>query len=75
MKSKAVLASFARKVRTARLRRRSAAGETRPVAPWWKIRRRFCFLRWALAVQLLKGAAFAGGGLLAQVLLARFFGA
>ncbi|MEU6924787.1 hypothetical protein [Streptomyces sp. NPDC046631] len=74
MKNKAVLASFARKVRAARLRRR-AAGEVRLIALWRKIRRRFRFLRWALVVQVLKGAAFAGGGLLAQVLLARFFGA
>ncbi|MEV5902352.1 hypothetical protein [Streptomyces sp. NPDC052127] len=75
VKSKAVLASFARKVRAARRRRRGAAGEVTPLAPWWKIRRRFRFLRWALVVQVLKGAAFAGGGLLTQVLLARFFGA
>ncbi|MEW2487362.1 hypothetical protein [Streptomyces sp. NPDC048411] len=75
MKSKAVLTCFARKVRAARLRRRGAAGEVRPIAPWWKIRRRLRFLRWTLGVQVLKGAAFAGGGLLAQVLLARFFGA
>jgi hypothetical protein len=75
LKSKAVLASFARKVRAARPRRRTAADEARLIALWWKIRRRFRFLRWALVVQVLKGAAFAGGGLLVQVLLARFFGA
>ncbi|KMS72417.1 hypothetical protein ACM01_22975 [Streptomyces viridochromogenes] len=75
MNSKADLASFARKLRAARLRRRGTADGTKPIAPWLKIRRRVRFLRWALMVQLLKGAAFAGGGILAQVLLARLFGA
>ncbi|MFF8865989.1 hypothetical protein ACF08B_28455 [Streptomyces sp. NPDC015139] len=71
MNSKAVLAALARKIRAARLRRRAAAGEARQIGSGGKIRRRFRFLRWALVVQLLKGAAFAGGGILAHVLLAR----
>ncbi|ADI08885.1 hypothetical protein SBI_05765 [Streptomyces bingchenggensis BCW-1] len=76
MDSKAVLAYFARKIRAARLRRRGAVGKVKPISPSGaKIRRRFHFLRWALIVQVLKGAAFAGGGIVVQVLLARYFGA
>ncbi|MYX13940.1 hypothetical protein GTY67_11010 [Streptomyces sp. SID8374] len=42
-----------------------------PGTPFWtKSRRRMRFLRWTLAVQLLKGAAYAGGG----ILLSRYFG-
>ncbi|MEU5108906.1 hypothetical protein AB0H07_42780 [Streptomyces sp. NPDC021354] len=76
MDGKAFLAYFARKTRAARLRRRGTVGKVRSIfPPMGKIRRRFHFLRWALIVQVLKGAAFAGGGIVAQVLLARYFGA
>ncbi|MEU5838929.1 hypothetical protein ABZ820_35425 [Streptomyces diacarni] len=81
MNCKAVLAFVAReiraartRIRAARIRRRGIKGRGRSLAPVGKIRRRFRFVRWAVAVQLLKGAAYAGGGAVVQVLLARFLG-
>ncbi|MFA3838000.1 hypothetical protein [Streptomyces aureus] len=43
-------------------------GRVRPL--WGKTRRQLRFLRWTLVVQILKGAAFAGGGVI-QVLATR----
>lgn len=74
LNDKAALASIARKV-TVRLRSSGTVGKGTPDLPFWgKIRRRCRFLRWALMVQVLKGAAFAGGGILVQAVLARYFG-
>lgn len=39
---------------------------------WRKVRCRLRFLRWALAVQILKGAAYAGGAIAVQIIAARF---
>ncbi|MFF9555407.1 hypothetical protein ACF1DY_06250 [Streptomyces albus] len=47
---------------------------TRPPSHGGRIRRRFAFVSWTMAVHLLKGIAFAGGGVLFKVLLSRFLG-
>lgn len=65
---KAIRLFAARMMRAVRSLFRPRADGAAPV--WPRIRRRIRFLRWALVVQLLKGAAFAGGG----ILLSRWFG-
>ncbi|MFG2285054.1 hypothetical protein ACGFOU_03105 [Streptomyces sp. NPDC048595] len=67
------MAHLARKIKAARLHYRDSAGGAGRVGLLWvKTRRRLRFLRWALVVQILKGAAFAGGGIIIQMLIARF---
>ncbi|MEE6271204.1 hypothetical protein V2E29_36920 [Streptomyces diastatochromogenes] len=73
MNCKALSAYLARKIKVARLHcRDSADGVGRVGLLWVKTRRRLRFLRWALVVQILKGAAFAGGGIIVQMLITRF---
>ncbi|MCX4643195.1 hypothetical protein [Streptomyces sp. NBC_01446] len=72
MNSKALLARVARKIKAACLRIHAAADGTGRVRPAWEqTRRRLRFLRWTLVIQILKGAAFAGGGIIIQVLATR----
>ncbi|QDN79457.1 hypothetical protein FNV64_31335 [Streptomyces sp. S1A1-7] len=72
MNCKALLAGPARKIKAGRLRLRAAIGGTGRGGPLWeKSRRRLRFLRWTLVIQILKGAAFAGGGIIIKVLATR----
>ncbi|MGW6791274.1 hypothetical protein [Streptomyces chartreusis] len=72
MNSKALLARLARKIKAVRLRLRTTAGGPGHVGPpWERTRRRLRFLRWTLVIQILKGAAFAGGGIIIQMLATR----
>ncbi|WP_086867510.1 hypothetical protein [Streptomyces viridochromogenes] len=71
MNSKALLARLARKIKAVCLRFRAAGGPGRVGPLWEKTRRRLRFLRWTLVIQILKGAAFAGGGVIIQMLATR----
>lgn len=72
MNCKALLARLARKIAAARLRIRAAFRSVgRPGRQWDSMRHRLRFLRWTLVIQILKGAAFAGGGVIIQVLASR----
>lgn len=72
MNCKALLARLTRKIKAVCLRLRAAAdGAGRSGPLWEKTRRRLRFLRWTLVIQILKGAAFAGGGIIIQVLATR----
>jgi hypothetical protein len=72
LNSKAILARLTRKIKAVCLRFRAAAGGPGRVGPLWeKTRRRLRFLRWTLVIQILKGAAFAGGGIIIQMLATR----
>ncbi|MFE4828051.1 hypothetical protein [Streptomyces sp. NPDC056672] len=73
MNSKARPTRLARKTKTVCLRLRAAADGPGHVGPLWeKTRRRLRFLRWTLVIQILKGAAFAGGGILIQIAATRY---
>jgi hypothetical protein len=73
LNSKALPARLARKIKAVRLRLRAAAGGPERVGPLWqKTRRRLRFLRWTLVIQILKGAAFASGGILIQIAVTRY---
>ncbi|MFV0134621.1 hypothetical protein ACLGIH_15515 [Streptomyces sp. HMX87] len=73
MNSKALPARLARKIKAVCLRLRAAVGGPERVRPLWeKTRRRLRFLRWTMVVQILKGAAFAGGGILIQIAVTRY---
>ncbi|MCX4989503.1 MULTISPECIES: hypothetical protein [unclassified Streptomyces] len=74
MNCKALLARPARKIKAAYLRFCAATDGTGRVASLWeKTRRRLRFLRWTLVIQLLKGAAFAGGSIIIKAVVTRFF--
>ncbi|APY87181.1 hypothetical protein DCW30_09940 [Streptomyces alfalfae] len=72
MNSKALLGRLTRKIKAACLRLRDADGLGRVGPLWEKTRRRLRFLRWTLVIQLLKGAAFAGGGVIIQIVATRY---
>jgi hypothetical protein len=72
LNSKALLARPARKIKAVCLRLRASGGSAGRVGLLWeKTRRRLRFLRWTLVIQILKGAAFAGGGVIIQILATR----
>ncbi|WP_330317159.1 hypothetical protein [Streptomyces platensis] len=71
MNCTAYLARVARKIEAAWMRQDGSGGAV--WRSWRKILRRLRFLRWALAVQMLKGAAYAGGAIAIQIIAARFF--
>ncbi|UKY51759.1 hypothetical protein [Streptomyces inhibens] len=68
----AYLARAARKIKAAWMRKGGSGGGVAR-RPWRKIWRRLRFLRWALVVQILKGAAYAGGTIAIQIVATRFF--
>ena len=72
MNCTADLARIARKIKAAWMRQDSSGGGA-IWCPWHKMARRLRFLRWALAVQILKGAGDAGGAIAIQIIAARFF--
>ncbi|MGW0487058.1 hypothetical protein [Streptomyces olivaceus] len=72
MNCTAYLARVARKIKAAWIRQDGSGGGA-VWRSWRKILRRLRFLRWALAVQMLKGAAYAGGAIAIQIIAARFF--
>ncbi|MFF9685503.1 hypothetical protein [Streptomyces sp. NPDC014623] len=72
MNCTAYLARVARKIKAVWMRKGGTGGGA-VWCSWRKILRRLRFLRWALAVQMLKGAAYAGGAIAIQVIAARFF--
>ncbi|MGW3337015.1 hypothetical protein ACWDCL_05945 [Streptomyces sp. NPDC001009] len=70
MNYRAYLARVARNIKAVFLWKRAPGGGA--WRPWHKIRHRLRFLRWALAVQILKGAAYAGGTVVIQLIAARY---
>ncbi|MFF8298656.1 hypothetical protein ACF07M_25170 [Streptomyces globisporus] len=67
-----IKAVWTRRVKAIRMRQGGSGGFT-AWCSWRKILSRLRFLRWALTVQALKGAAYAGGAIAIQIIAARFF--
>ncbi|MGW4900045.1 hypothetical protein ACWEO9_00825 [Streptomyces albidoflavus] len=67
-----IKAAWTRRVKAVRMRR-GGSGGLAGWSSWRKILGRLRFLRWALTVQALKGAAYAGGAMAIQIIAARFF--
>ncbi|MBT3077393.1 MULTISPECIES: hypothetical protein [Streptomyces] len=67
-----IKAVWTRRVEAIRVRQGGSGGVI-AWCSWRKILSRLRFLRWALTVQALKGAAYAGGALAIQIIAARFF--
>ncbi|OAR24223.1 hypothetical protein A8W25_17425 [Streptomyces sp. ERV7] len=73
MNGKTLLARLARKIKAACQQLHVAFDGAGRVSPLWeKTRRRLRFLRWTLVIQIIKGAAFAGGGIIIQMMATRF---
>ncbi|MFB7745778.1 MULTISPECIES: hypothetical protein [Streptomyces] len=66
-----IKAVWTRRVKAIRMRQGGSGGLT-TWCSWRKILSRLRFLRWALTVQALKGAAYAGGALAIQIIATRF---